>query len=318
MKYYIAIDAGGNKTDCVLFDGTGNVCAREFGRGANALDIGPVEASDRLCAAVDSLKNHIPAGGKLSAVFGSVSVVYYYPEIEKRVARHAGGVRCHLDNVVSSVMAAVLGKEDGVCVISGTGSYCCVREAGKHRFFIGSSGYMLDTGGSGYVLGQQALIAAQRERDGRGPKTLLTEIVEKEIGETVQEHLPVIYSGGRAYISSFAHTVFAARAQGDAVAEKIFNDGVDYYAEAMEAAYRHMGKPFRGVMGGGIFMNHPEYAAAVRKRAPQGCELIQLEVPAVYGSALEAVWLNGVHVQDDFRARFMETYICHPVQRAAW
>ena len=55
MKYYIAIDAGGNKTDCVLFDGTGNVCAREFGRGANALDIGPVEASDRLCAAVDSL-----------------------------------------------------------------------------------------------------------------------------------------------------------------------------------------------------------------------------------------------------------------------
>ena len=75
-------------------------------------------------------------------------------------------------------------------------------------------------------------------------------------------------------MSSFAHTVFAARAQGDAVAEKIFNDGVDYYAEAMEAAYRHMGKPFRGVMGGGIFMNHPEYAAAVRKRAPQGCEIM--------------------------------------------
>lgn len=318
MKYYIAIDAGGNKTDCVLFDETGTVLAREFGRGANALDIGPTEASNRICAAVDSLKVHIPAGGKLGAVFGSVSVVYFYPEIERAVARHSNGVRCHLDNVVSSVMAAVLGKEDGVCLISGTGSYCCVRQAGKHRHFIGSSGYMLDTGGSGYVLGQQALIAAQRDRDGRGPKTLLTQIVENEIGETVQEHLPVIYSGGRAYISSFAHTVFAARAQGDAVAEKIFNDGVDYFAEAMETAYRFMGKPFRGVMGGGIFMHHPEYAAAVRQRAPQGCELTLLEVPAVYGAALEAVWLGGGEVQDDFRKNFTETYARHPVQRAAW
>lgn len=319
MKYYIAIDSGGNKTDSVLFDATGNVIAREFGRGANAFDIGPNEAGERLCAAVDSLKAHLPAGEKLSAVFGSVSVTYFYPEIEQRVARHTGGAPCHMDSVVSSVMAAVLGKEDGVCLISGTGSYCCVREKNKHRFYIGSSGYMLDTGGSGYVLGQQALIASQREHEGRGPKTLITELVEKEMGETVLEHLPVIYMGGRAYISSFAHNVFRARLMGDAVAEKIFNDGVDYFAEALQTAYQHLGcKPFRGVLGGGIFMHHPEYAAAVRARAPEGCELITLETPAVYGSALEAVWLGGNEVEDGFRTRFLESYARHPVQRAAF
>ena len=319
MKYYIAIDAGGNKTDSVLFDATGNVIAREFGRGANAFDIGPTEAGARICAAVDSLKSRLPAGEKLSAVFGSISVSYYYPEIQQRVARHVGNARCHMDSVVSSVMAPVLGKEDGVCLISGTGSYCCVREKNKHRFYIGSSGYMLDTGGSGYVLGQQALIASQREHEGRGPKTLITELVEKEMGETVLEHLPVIYMGGRAYISSFAHVVFNARAQGDAVAQKIFDDGVDYFAEALQTAYRHLGeKPFRCVLGGGIFLHHPEYGAAVRARAPQGCELITLETPAVYGGALEAIWLDGEEAEPGFRTRFMETYSRYPVQRAAF
>jgi len=318
MKHYIAIDSGGNKTDAVLFDQAGNVIACEFGRGANALDIGPTEASARICAAVDSLKTQLPAGEKLGAVFGSISVSYYYPEIEQRAGQHAGGAPCRMDSVVSSVMAAVLGKEDGVCLISGTGSYCCVRKKNEHRFYIGSSGYMLDTGGSGYTLGRQALIASQRERDGRGEKTVLTELLEKEMGETLQEHLPVIYAGGRAYVSSFAHNVFIARRLGDKVASKIFDEGVAYYAEALQAAYKQMGGPFRAALGGGIFLNYPEYAEAVKATAPAGCQMITLDTPAVYGSAVEAMWLGGEEPGPDFKARFISTLERHPSRRASW
>ena len=78
-------------------------------------------------------------------------------------------------------MAAVLGREDGICMISGTGSYVAARKGDAPMLYLGSSGYMLDTGGSGYALGRAALIASQREREGRGPKTLLTEIVERDI-----------------------------------------------------------------------------------------------------------------------------------------
>ena len=318
MKYFIAIDAGGNKTDCVLFDQTGAVIASEVGRGANSFDIGPAETSARLSAAVDSLKLQLPAGGKLAAVFGSISAAYYYPEVEVHVKRHADGARTRLDGVVSSVMAAVLGHEDGVCLISGVGSYCCVRRTGEHRFYIGSTGYMLDTEGSGYVLGRDALNAVQREYDGRGPKTMLTPMIEKEMGETVLQHLPVIYSGGRAYIASFAHNVFSARSMGDPVAAEIFERGVNYYAEALRAAYKHMGQPFKVAVGGGVFQNFPEYVEAVRAHAPKGCELILLDAPAVYGSALEAVWLTGEEAEPDFRARFIETYRRNPGKHAAW
>lgn len=318
MMYFIAIDAGGNKTDGVLFDETGAVIANEVGRGANSFDIGPAETSARLGAAVDSLKLHLPSGEKLASVFGSISAAYYYPEVEAHVKRHADGARTRLDGIVSSVMAAVLGHEDGVCLISGVGSYCCVRKKGEHRFFIGSTGYMLDTEGSGYVLGRDALNAVQREHDGRGPKTMLTGMIEKEMGETVLEHLPVIYSGGRAYISSFAHNVFSARSMGDQVATEIFERGVNYYAEALRAAYKHLGEPFKVAVGGGVFLNFPEYVEAVRAHAPKGCELITLDAPAVYGSALEAVWQTGAEPEEGFRSRFVETYRRNPGKRAAW
>ena len=318
MKYYIALDSGGYKTQSVLFDQTGTVLAYEYGRGANALDIGPEEAISRLCFAIDRLKDRLPAGERIRGIFGSISVAFYFPEIEERVSRHVGISRCKMDSIVTSVMAPVLGKEDGVCLISGTGSYCCVREQGKHRHYIGSSGYMLDTGGSGYVLGRQALIATQRERDGRGPATLLTPILEAEMGETLTEHLPSIYAGGRTYISSFAHAVFAARKQGDAVASRIFNDAVAYYEEAMQTAYRIMGKPFKGVLGGGVFINVPEYSKAVMARAPEGCEMKVLDTPTLYGAALEALWLCGEDIPAGFKTRFIETYEAQPNLRTGW
>lgn len=308
MKYYIAIDSGGYKTESILFDETGTVLAYERGRGANAFDIGASEASDRIRAAAEHMKARLPEGGTIAAVFGSISASHFYPEIEQRLVRSFGKAKCHLDTVVSSVMAAGLEKDDGVCLISGTGSYCCLRRKGEHRHFIGSTGYMLDTGGSGYVIGQQALIAAQRERDGRGPATLLTSMLEAEIGETVRDHLPVIYAGGRAYISSFARTVFAARRQGDAVASHIFNEAVAYYEEAMQTCYRILGAPFRGVLGGGVFLHVPEYAKAVMDRAPEGCSMKLLDVPALYGGALEAVWLGGDTVSPEFKSRFIESY----------
>ena len=318
MKFFIALDSGGYKTQSVLFDETGTVYAFDYGRGANAFDIGPEEATSRLCFSIDTMKNRLPAGEKLSGIFGSVSAVFYYPEIEERVAKHVGLSRCKLDSIVCSVMAPILGKDDGVCLISGTGSYCCVRQAGEHRKYIGSSGYMLDTGGSGFVLGRQALIATQRERDGRGPKTLLTEILEAEMGETLREHLPVIYAGGRTYISSFAHAVFSARKQGDAVAARIFNEGVSYYEEDMQTAYRIMGKPFKAALGGGLFINVPEYAQAVSARAPEGCELKVLDTPTLYGAALEAMWLCGEGIPAGFKTRFIETYNAQPNLHTGW
>ena len=122
MKYFIAIDSGGYKTESILFDQTGKVYAYARGRGANAFDIGVAEASDRIRDAAENMKARMPADGEIASVFGSISASYYFPEIEQRLKRQFGKAKVKMDSVVSSVMAAGLGKDDGVCLISGTGS----------------------------------------------------------------------------------------------------------------------------------------------------------------------------------------------------
>ena len=112
MKYYIAIDAGGTKTDSVLFDQEGHVLARDLRRGANAFDLGPMEAAARISGAVEMLQERLSEDAKISGVYGAVSAAHYYPEIARAVSRAAGGAPCQFNGVVYNVMAAVLGRED--------------------------------------------------------------------------------------------------------------------------------------------------------------------------------------------------------------
>ena len=85
MKYFIGIDASGSKTDAILFSQDGCVVAREYTRGANAFDIGPTETAKRICDTVDQLLTSLPKGEKLAGLFGSVSVISFYPEVEDKV-----------------------------------------------------------------------------------------------------------------------------------------------------------------------------------------------------------------------------------------
>ena len=110
MKYYIAIDAGGTKTDSVLFDQEGHVLARDLRRGANAFDLGPMEAAARISGAVEMLQERLSEDAKISGVYGAVSAAHYYPEIARAVSRAAGGAPCQFNGVVYNVMAAVLGR----------------------------------------------------------------------------------------------------------------------------------------------------------------------------------------------------------------
>jgi len=308
MKYYIAIDSGGNKTDSVLFDETGKVLARDKRRGANAFDTSPAEASARLNGAIDVLRCSLPEGEKVASIFGAVASVTYYPEILRRAKRIAEGAVIDFDEDIAAILAAGLGDEDGVCVICGTGSSIQIAEKGKPHYRVGGSGVMLDTGGSGYIFGRAALVASQYDRDGRGEKTRMSEIVEAEMGEPLVNHLPVVYSGGRAYVASFAHAVFEARQKHDPLACRVFNKGVDYFAQALQAAKDYLGHPYKAALGGGIFANYPEYVEAIREKAPKDCELIVVTEPPVYGSALKALWQAGDQPGENFKETFLASY----------
>ncbi len=308
MKYYIAIDAGGGKTNAVLVEQTGKVVRHILGGSANPFDIGADIASTRISGIMNTLRKEMPEGGNLAGIYCSVSAIHYFPHLRDSIVRSAKGVPCYLGSVVTPVMTAVLGNEDGVGLISGTGAYCYVKQWGKEGHYFGSSGYLFDIGGSAYSIARDGIVAALRERDGRGEETMLTKIIEKITGENVYDHLPVFYVGGREYIASFAPCVFEAWEKGDKAAEKIIRDNAACYTESLQKAAEMFPGPFRVAMGGGVFTSQPEYAELVKMNAPKEAEFIMIDVPAVYGCALRAIWGVGEDVPEDFKENFTATY----------
>ena len=121
-----------------------------------------------------------------------------------------------------SVISSVLGHRDGCGLVAGTGSSLFVRAGNKGCIHIGGWGYLIDTGGSGYDLGRDAIYMALRSVDGRGRKTVLNHLLEKELGCRVEDAISGIYAGGRPYIASLAHNVFEGRRMGDSVCGEIF------------------------------------------------------------------------------------------------
>lgn len=310
MKYMIAVDCGGTKTDTVLFDETGHIHHRDVSAGANGMDIGKAEALRRFLGTMERVVPLSP--GRVSAIYGGIAGVmplgdFYTPVVAPK--DYADSLRFADDG--PSMISATIGHQNGCAMVIGTGSSCFIRIDEQPLRKVGGKGYLIDTGGSGFELGRDALAMAFRAADGRCEATLLTESIQEQMGAPIDQWMERIYdpvSGGRAFVASFAHHVFEARARGDWAANDIFDRGAALLADLTYAAAKWFDGPFPVVMNGGLVSHFPEYADAIRSRSHPRAIMRLGDAPPVYGSAVEAMWDAGLEADDMFRARFLADY----------
>ena len=308
MKYCIAIDGGGTKTDTVLFDTEGNILARHVGPGNNPTDIGCDEARKRLMEDIDAVYHN--AGGAVETLYGGIAGTLpngdiYSDEISRRY-----DIRCiRIEDDGCNLISGAFGHADGCGMVCGTGSSLFVRREGQPLRHIGGKGYMIDTGGSGFEIGRDAICMALRAADGRTEHTVLQELLGEMLGCPVDDRvIPMVHRGGRPYIASFAAAVFAGRRMGDCVCEEIFQRQSALMADLTYAAQTSFDGGFNVVAGGGIVSHFPEYFEAIKQKSAPGANLVLQNAPPVYGAAAEAMWDAGEPVTDGFRARFLEAY----------
>ena len=239
------------------------------------------------------------------AVVAAIHVMEDAPEFN--AGRGAALTSDGIAQMDACLISAMLGHTDGACMICGTGSSLCYRQ-GESYGHIGGWGYLVDSCASGFILGKKALLAVAREQDGRGEKTLLTQLIAQQCGESMEAHFEKIYAGGRPYIASFARLVFEARRAGDRVAAQIFDECVADLNELVWTAYRRFGGGYPLVLNGGIFQHFPEYVQAVKAHAPQQVQIIDSDAPPVYGGAVEAMYDAGMTCDAAFKQRFLEGY----------
>ena len=299
----IAMDAGGTKTETVLFTADGTVIRRILSSGINPL----VSDFETACTDCLDILEELCAGAPApveGAYVGMPASQYFGGRIEEWLQQHAPVPRLRAEADGYMLISAMLGHADGAGLVCGTGSGLYVRR-GEDQYSIGGWGYIIDGCGSGFVLGRRAIRAVIRQADGRGEKTLLTDLVNEQAGGDITQLLPELYAGGRPRFASFAKTVVMARARGDHAAQVIFDDCAGDLAELVNTGYRRSAVD-RLVLNGGIFRHFPEYVDAVRQRIPDSITLVLSDVPPLLGAAAEVLYDAGCPFDAAFRERFLQ------------
>jgi N-acetylglucosamine kinase len=262
LRYVLGIDAGGTKTIGLLADEQGQVLDQARGGGANLQTDGELAVEKVFHEVIERLSER----GRIEAVcLGIAGVDRPRDEaVVKGILRRLGH-RERVRVVNDAVIALVAGSAErfGIVVLAGTGSivHGLARDGRSAR--AGGYGYLLADEGSAYWLGHQALRAAVRSGDGRGPRTALAGLIFAELGiASVDELLPLVYEKGmpKYRIAALAPIVERARAGGDAVAKAILDEGareLALSARTVAAAVGLGADPFPVVLAGGVFKASP-------------------------------------------------------------
>jgi len=84
-----------------------------------------------------------------------------------------------------------------MAVISGTGSVVFAKDGDSYKR-LGGWGYLLDSAGSAYDIGRDALRVALREEDMKDTPSLISRMLRDKLSTaTVWEHINTVYNEGK-------------------------------------------------------------------------------------------------------------------------
>ena len=244
MARYLGVDGGGSKTAFALIDDAGHVLARataptSYYYGASSHPDSPTrdgfDVVERVLSqgitdvctqagidtsTIDAAFFGLPGYGEASADIAALDAV---------PAGVLGHDRYSCDNDMVCGWAGSLGGEDGINVISGTGSMTYGERQGVgHR--VGGWGELFGDEGSAYWVATRGLNAFSRMSDGRTPRGPLYDLLKArlEIGGDLDVVSLVIdtWKGSRGSIAALATTVCQAAQKGDTAASRILDDAV--------------------------------------------------------------------------------------------
>jgi len=300
----LAVDGGNSKIDVALLGADGTVLGAARGAGTPftpGTERRSVQALfgalGRACrqAGVD------PDARPLARVAAICVCGADLPVDDRRILKTLKPLRLTDDlllrNDTFAVLRAGTERSWGVGVVCGAGMNCAgVAPDGRVVRFASLGEVSGDDGGGGW-FGQQAVRAAVRGRDGRGPHTSLERLVPAHFGlRSVTAVLEGIQTGRVGeYPTELARVVFAAAGDGDAVARGLVDRQADELAAMVVSAVRrlHLSRhDVDVVLGGGIFASGDRrfldrVADGIRAVAPLA-RVRRLDVPPLVGAALLA------------------------------
>ncbi len=282
----VGIDGGGTTTRVLLMAGGGESLGLGTSGSGNLHDVGAERLSAHIREAWLEAWDQAglaprPAAAAFCAM-ASVGTSNNRETIRELVTQLgvAPLARVTVDIDLAGALAGGLGGGHGIALIAGTGSSCYGRDREGATFQSGGWGSLLDDVGGATWIGTQAMVAAVRAFDGRGPATSLSASILNHFQiDHMRELLPKVDGDGeaRSARAQLAKLVTAAALEEDAAALRVLELGADALAECAEAVARRLNflddDHIEVVATGGLAENSAHYRGfihrAVTRRIPR-------------------------------------------------
>ncbi len=267
-SHIMAFDIGGSKTHAVRTV-DGEIVAEAVVGSANVSSVGDDEAGRQLDLAIGRLGG---AGDVRAACAGAAGVDT--PDTVRRLyALIADRLPCARVRIVhdSQLILAAAGLDNGIALISGTGSVAWGRN-GSRTARAGGWGYLLGDEGSGYWVAREAVRRTLALADDGQPTGELGQLLAADCGlPDATELLNHFYTQtNRRYWAGRARVVFELANAGDPTSRNIVDDGARALAAPAGLVARRLDISGPVVLAGGLAVHQPLLADAV------GTELARL------------------------------------------
>lgn len=247
-RYVLGLDGGGTKTVAVLVEDSGRVLAKAQGDSSNYQVIGGEKLGQVIREVTEeilhqaNLKGHLLdhlyaglAGAGRPADREAIHAVITQQNLARTVT---------VDTDAAAALSGAFAGGAGIIVISGTGAICFGKSSSGVVYRCGGWGYLLGDEGSGYYIGQQAIMAALKDLDGRGMATSLRAMIEQKYSlSSIDLIISQIYSGkiDRSEIAGLTPAVFAEYEKGDQASQIIIETAGCEIGKIVTAVSRRMG-----------------------------------------------------------------------------
>ena len=272
----LAVDGGNSKTDLALVSRSGALLGLINGPTISHQQV-PIEtAMDRLGGFVRQARAEAGVKGPIEIASFCLAGADFASDV--RLLRDAIGAeqvakRVEVRNDAFAALRAGSPSGWGVVVICGAGVNAVgVGPDGGEARLAGIGDLSGDWGGA-HAVGQAALAAAVRARDGRGEPSSLAAIVPRALGKRRPIDVTrAMYDGrmSQRRLEELCPLVFAAAGEGDAVARGIVDrlaDELAVMATAIARRLRVAGRDLDVVLTGGVFRTEePGFYARLEER----------------------------------------------------
>lgn len=228
MDYIIGIDGGGTKTVLKIADLEGNLIIENIGSSCNINSIGEAAVLSMLKELIDSTITKLKI--KLEQVklicIGTAGVDTDKDKFILKQMIRATGFKNKIVVTNDSEIALYggVGGEEGIILISGTGSICYGRNAEGKSKRAGGWGHLIGDEGSGYYIGINAIKKIVKGYDGIEQETVMADLILEHLKlKNAEDLIEFVYrsGAGKAEIAALAKLVDEAYKKGDSLAEEI-------------------------------------------------------------------------------------------------